>query len=334
MEQPRTWRALLGEVIRDAQEKQRIADELGINPITLIRWAKGRSNPRLHSLRQLLNAMPLRRQMLLPLIAEEFEDILDASNTQSTDVVQEIPSAFYARVLTINTFTPSLLRASSIYTLILEQALAQLDPNKLGMSITMIRCIPPAAGHKVRSLRSGLGRGTAPWSSHLENQTLLLGAESLAGYSVASCRLVVNQNIHAGVSFFPVRWSEWEESVAACPLLRGNCVAGCMLVVSTQVDYFSPSRQALIQNYANLMAVACEPEDFYDLSHLELGLMPPVHVQRVYFTQFQQRITQAMIQASREGRPITSLQAETLVWQHLEEELLQEYLRLPVNTEG
>lgn len=334
MEQPGTWRKLLGEVIRDPQEKQRIADELGINPITLIRWVKGLSNPRLYSLRQLLNAIPQRRQVLLPLIAEEFEDIIDASNGPSHDALQEIPSAFYARVLTANTFTPNLLRSSSIYTLILEQALVQLDPNKLGMSITMVRCTPPAVKHKVRSLRSGLGRGTPPWPSHLENQTLLLGAESLAGYSVTSCRLIINQNIRAGSSFFPVGWSEWEESAAACPLLHGDRIAGCMLVVSTQVDYFSPPRQTLIQNYTNLIALACEPEEFYELSSIELGLMPPSHIQQSYFPQFQQRVTYAMIQAAREGRPITSLQAEALVWQSLEEELLQAYLRLPVNTEG
>ncbi len=35
MEQPQTWREFLGIHLSDLQERQRIADSLGVNPITL-----------------------------------------------------------------------------------------------------------------------------------------------------------------------------------------------------------------------------------------------------------------------------------------------------------
>ncbi len=36
-----SWHELLGRIISDPQEKQRVVNELGINPITLNRWIKG-----------------------------------------------------------------------------------------------------------------------------------------------------------------------------------------------------------------------------------------------------------------------------------------------------
>jgi hypothetical protein len=36
-----SWSELLGRIIADPQEKQRIVNEPGINPITLNRWIKG-----------------------------------------------------------------------------------------------------------------------------------------------------------------------------------------------------------------------------------------------------------------------------------------------------
>ncbi len=39
--QPETWRSLLKSIISDPQERQRLAEELGIKPITLIRWVNG-----------------------------------------------------------------------------------------------------------------------------------------------------------------------------------------------------------------------------------------------------------------------------------------------------
>lgn len=74
MQEPPTWRELLGKIVADPHERERIANELGVNPITLVRWVNNESKPRTQHLRQLLNALPEYRARLLELIIEEFED--------------------------------------------------------------------------------------------------------------------------------------------------------------------------------------------------------------------------------------------------------------------
>ncbi len=333
MRESRTWRELLKSAIQDPHEKQRIANELNVNQITLLRWANGSSKPRVQYLHQLLNVLPQHRRELTTLIAEEFENIFDTSEGREEEDLQEIPSQFYAHVLAAHATTPRPLRSSLIHRLLLQQALGHLDPYQLGMSITVVRCNPPAPGQLVRSLREDIGRGTPPWNSHLDDQPLLLGAESLAGYAVSSFRFVTNQSIRTGPSFLPVRRTMWEESAAACPLLQGNRVAGCLLVASHQPNYFSSSRLEIIQNYANLLVLAWEPEEFYELSDIQLWMMPAPEVQQVYLAHFQRRVTEVMIKARQNNQPLTRLEAELEVWHQLEDEFIQESLRSPSDAE-
>jgi len=68
-----SWRELLGKIIADSQERQRIANKLGVNPITLTRWVSNKSKPRPQNLRQLLDALPEYHSRMLELIAIEFE---------------------------------------------------------------------------------------------------------------------------------------------------------------------------------------------------------------------------------------------------------------------
>src|SRR6266702_2789146 len=71
-----TWRELLGSIIQDAFERQRIASELGINTVTLTRWVQGTSTPRSQHLRRLLSALPHYRDQLFDLISREDESAL------------------------------------------------------------------------------------------------------------------------------------------------------------------------------------------------------------------------------------------------------------------
>src|SRR5258706_11335326 len=58
MQAAKTWRELLGSILRDAQEEQRLIDMLGVRPITLARWVQQKSDPRPYFLRQLPAALP------------------------------------------------------------------------------------------------------------------------------------------------------------------------------------------------------------------------------------------------------------------------------------
>src|SRR5579885_2914117 len=123
--QPQTWRELLATLIADPQERQRIAEATGVSPITLTRWSSNKSNPRKDNLRPLLEAVAEYRQQLTELITKEFPDFL--KEFPEAETLMEIPSAFYARVLSAHTSSPPLLRASTICILILQQIVVRLD---------------------------------------------------------------------------------------------------------------------------------------------------------------------------------------------------------------
>ena len=321
MQNPLTWRALLGMVIDDPQEKQRLANELKISQLTLSRWVTNETKPRLHNLRLLLKALPEHRALLLTLLAGEFEEFSTTTEVEEETEI-EIPSAFYARVFQANAeLTPS-LRSWLIRDIILQQALEQLDPKRQGMAIILAQCMPPTKERIVRSLREVMGRGLPPWSRDLEQQAILLGAESMVGYVVTTGRSITNQNLNRDQGIFPAYRAQWEESSTAHPILRGNLVAGCLLVSSTQPDYFSPERLTLIQSYADLLVLAFAPEEFYELERIKLSVMPQYDIQRIHLATFQERVYRILQEAARKNEPINSVQAEQLAWQQLEGELI------------
>ncbi len=323
MQELPTWRDLLGNVIQDPQERRRIANELGINPITLTRWVNKEAGPRSQSLQRLLKALPQHRKVLLELIVKEFEGFAsEAEDSLTEDLQYKIPGEFYIRVLRTLATIPKVLRFSSLCDLILQQALEQLDPQRLGLAVIVVLCMPPSRGGKIRSLRESVGRGTPPWEGKLEQQTILLGAESLAGHAVTLGHLVVNQNLLENQNLSPGYHGLWEESAAAAPIMLEGNVAGCLLISSTQPGYFVPSRQTLIESYADLIALAFEPDEFYEAKYIELGLVPFQEVQQTHLSGFRQRLTETMMQAARNQRPLTLNQAEQMVWQQFEEELL------------
>jgi hypothetical protein len=320
-EKQNTWREFLGNLIQDSQEKQRIANDLNVKPITLTRWINGESDPRPQNLRHLLSALPQHRNKLLALILEEFHDFLPV---QDEDVPLEIPSAFYARVLNAYSTTPKALRFWSVCNLILQQALGHLDYSHLGILIGILRCMPPGPKNgKIRSLRGTIALSSTPFTSQIEQQAIFVGAESLAGYSLVSSRAIVAHNIHQEEGIFPVHRVEDVASGLACPIIRDDSVAGCLFVGSHQPDYFlASSRFALIQYYTDLVSLAFDSDEFFKLDMLELREMPSYKIQEKYFANFRQRIARVMLDATASGMPLNLMQAENLVWQQLEEELL------------
>jgi transcriptional regulator with XRE-family HTH domain len=322
MEELLTWRVLLGRIISDPLERQRIANALNVNTITLSRWANNSSNPRLDKLGNLLDALPLvQREMMLPSIAEEFPEFsLDAI---VADVVpQDIPAPCYAQVLSANADMPDSLHFWSICKLTLQQALEQLDPRRLGMVIMVTQCMPPPVGQsKIRSLRGNVRQGTLPLSNKLEQEAIFVGAESLSGSAVTSCHPRTIQNL-ADYPLLKRNMAVALGSATAYPILRRGHIGGCLVFTSTQLNYFTSARLNLIQQYANLIALAFAPEEFYDPKDIDLRVMPPAPVQKPYFLQFRQRVAEVMKQSSQNHRSMNSIQAERLVWQQLEEELL------------
>lgn len=319
--QPQTWRELLATLIADPQERQNIAEVARISPITLIRWSTNKSTPRMDNLRPLLEALPEYRQQLTELIVREFPHFFKEVPEEET--AMEIPSAFYARVLSAHTNSPSILRASTICILILQQIVVHLDPRQLGLAAIVVQCMPPVQGKKVRSLRLIQGRGTSPWAGQIENRTQFFGAESQTGMALQSGRMIAVQSQEVKSRLFPAHYSSFEKSTAVFPIIQSDRVAGCLCLASNLPNFFSQVRLDLAKNYADLLVLAFEHSEFFDLQHVELGIMPSSPLQQERIANFQQRVTQHMIRAGRNNQSLTRPKAELRVWQELEEELLQ-----------
>src|SRR5215469_4656978 len=215
-----SWRILLGQLIHDPQERNRIANELGINPATLVRWSHDETNPRPYNLSQLLKVLtPPNRQKLQEAIAEEFPEFgTKAVEEIIIDPSIEIPSGTYASVLHTYITTPKRQRFWLVSNLILQEVLRQLDPNLLGMTVSIAQCVKPRDGNKVRSMREYVGRGTHPWKATMKHEVAYLGIDSLAGYALSNAHLLVIQDRSDDQTFYPARWLDWEKSAAVCPI--------------------------------------------------------------------------------------------------------------------
>ena len=122
----------------------------------------------------------------------------------------------------------------------------------------------------------------------------------------------------------PVRRIPDERSAAAYPIQRAGAVAGCFLVSSPQADFFSERLQYVLQIYAYLLSLAFETDQFYAPEHLRLRPMPAASIQYPYIAEFQERV---LVLLQRDAS-LAQTQAETQVWQQIEEALLAEPIDL------
>lgn len=321
MQEPPSWREVLNKIITNPAERERIASEVGVRSITLTRWISGESMPRSQNLRQLLHALPKQqRDQLMASLEEELHDLSDPA---LDDTSSEIAYKFIMEVHDTRATMPDTLRFWTVSRLVLQQALRQLDAERVGMAITVVRCMPPGPDGKIHSLRESTGMGTPPWGGDLEQQAIFLGAESLAGHVVASCRPEVVQDLGKDRTFLPAYQTEHEVSSVAYPLMFAGRVAGCLLFSCTQPNYFLPqSRLTLIQGFTHLATLAFDPNDFYKPELIELRVMPPLDVQRAHFAGFRQSVMKLMRDSASTQEPLTNIKAEQSVWQQLEELLL------------
>jgi GAF domain-containing protein len=324
-QQTSAWQELLGEIIEhNPAERERLANAIGVRSITLTRWARRESDPRQPNLRLLLRALPAdQRELFSHVLEQEYPGILHEASQEAIAPAFspfDLPYGFVNEVLSARAHTPGNLRYWTISHQILQHALRRFDSGHGGIAVTIPRCMPRRSDGKVRSLREHMGLGTPPWESDLKPKIMFLGAESLAGYVVMKGHAVAIPDTAVN-SVIPAIQVDYEVSAAAAPIRYEGKVAGCLLFSSTQSDFFSePELLELIQGYANLVALAFDPGEFYPPEHIALSLMPPLEIQRGYFASFQQRVRQRFLEmASTQHVAHLYQQAEQLVWQELEE---------------
>jgi GAF domain len=318
-QQPRTWQELLAQIIQDPEEKQRIANEQGINPLTLDRWVKGEHAPSsLKKLKRLISSIPPNlRDQFTDLISAEYVDFPQGDKDA---VPRQVPRDFWPLLFRTRRDTSNMFW--QVCSLTLQQALVQLDSARLGTEAIVVRCMPPRAG-KVRSLRETVGMGTRPWRGDLQPKRLFLGAESLAGYAVTIAHEAVVQDIERESNLIPVHHVKYEKSAAAFPIVVEGAVVGCLLFSSTQVNFFTPERLALLAQYADALTLAFRSEEFYPPASIQLRVMPPDDIQDRGFAIFAERREALLEEAQRTERPLNAVQAEQIVLAELEEQFLQ-----------
>ncbi|HEY7414932.1 MAG TPA: GAF domain-containing protein [Ktedonobacteraceae bacterium] len=327
--EPTTWQEFLGQLIANPQERARLASALHVRPITLQRWTEGVSRPRDENIRLLIKNLPREiYPLFMRLLLVDFPGLLH-DEVPEERFFQGLPAEFYARALSNLALTPMSIYRQSMQDLILQQMLQHLDPDQYGLSITFAICVPPRSGRKVRSLREVGGLATPPWPRNLAEKPMFLGIESLVGYAVTQVRPCVI-NSQDEVTFFPVQWTEHERSTASFPILRHGCIVGGLIVSSAREFFFTPPRLAVIEDYAHLASCIFEPEESFGSNEIELGVMPSYAHQYSYFSGYNERVSQKLVEAEAAGRPITLQQARQFVWQDLEELLLQVTLQIGI----
>lgn len=314
-----SWQAVLQRIIRPTAERQRLATALGVNTMTLTRWAKENSRPqRSHVIRLVQMVSPQDRPELLQALEDEYPEIHNWLHDESSE---HISAEFFAQVLNARATVIESLRFWHISDMVLKEALTVLDPNQLGMSITLALCMPPGLGGKIRSLREQMGRGTAPWVADLEHLSLFLGMETLAGYVVQYRRPASIVDLRED-HLLPAYQTDYEISAAAQPIWLEGSVAGCLLASSTQVGYFTQQRMNMLGTFSDIVSLAFDKDIFYAPHLIELRLMPEPEKQRPVLATFRQRVTQTMMRAAQNHHPINNFEAEQIVWRELEEILL------------
>ena len=321
----RTWRDILRSM--NAKEKQRLVKEMGIQSKTLDRWIHGQTDlPRLNRLRQLLTILPAEmRTSFIESVQQDPHFAKYANEIPLLTPRAEIPSAYYARIIRTYVSTPGSVRFTSVCQLALLQAVGLLDAEGRGLSMVILMCTPPSQGNKVRTLSQRFSLGTFPGSTVVEQKSFFLGAESVAGQAVITRGQFVIQDIYnSGDSgIYSIHQEKHNRSVAAIPLQTDGRIAGCVLILSAQPNFFTPARLAIIQQYCDLVAIAINEDEFYDPQQIALDFMPPFSVQQEYLPQFREHVSTIIRRSSIDGHPRNWLEVEREVRQRIEAELLE-----------
>lgn len=261
----RTWREILASVGTNPQKKQELATSVGsISVRTIDRWISGQSSPQKHEMvRKLAAAIP--GDEMLEALTQDFPEAFHRPKRSVSAVEQvSIPSEFYRRVTHAYSHTPPQMRRWTIFSLVSSQMLPHLDPESRGLMVTYAHRSTSAIESEPAILIEE-GAGNAFWLTR-----------QIQGTHTTDVGPTLAQIIAAGQPFFVQSCTVAQLSPPSCfvrgdlvqgmgffPLHRGGTVAGGLLLYSAQEDFFTPVRQALIQEYSCLFALAFNDSDFY-----------------------------------------------------------------------
>lgn len=321
LKEPRSWREILRTVLLDTQERQRL--EKLFDARSLRRWANGEANPQLQNFRSLLQALPQHRYQMISLIGQEFPDILERLEISDVeDTLSTIPSPVYARVLEERAKSTSPLNLWGVGMLVLQNLVKHLSAPQSGIAALFAQCITPPKGEtKIRALRENFLQANTLWPTPFASNTepYFWGAESVAGSVVASCQPAVYHDTKQE-HFLLMHPSEnvlrHMNSLIAYPILQGERVAGCLVVLSTQPRFFTNLRFEVVKLYSELLAQAFRECEFYMRFDVELSTIPEASLQLLFLSSFREKANALHRSAEQHGTPMSYTEAERQVLQH------------------
>lgn len=257
----RSWREILGSVCENQQKKQEIAEQVGFVTVrTIDRWISGQSSPQKS---ETIKKLAVTSEEMFEALEREFPEVFQFSK-QPAIVVERIslPSEFYRRIIHAYAHVPRSSRRWTIFHLVSNQMLPQLDPERAGLMMVYAHC----AGSGPNVLTFEEGAGNTFWTTRQMQDTR--NAEQWLVQVVAACRPFFVQSCSISHLFPPSSFlhSNLIQSMGFFPLYRSGVAAGGLLLCSTQEDFFTPLRQALIEEYSCLFALALNDGDFEQLA--------------------------------------------------------------------
>lgn len=235
----------------------------------------------------------------------------------------QISTEFYLQILNDRASLIEIIRKRELLVKIIKQALIQLDPHQKGMAITLAQCMPPGKNGKVRSLRERMGQGTTPWNADLENLSIFLATDSLAGYVAQNQRPFSIEDLRKE-TLLPAYQTEDEISAAAAPIMLEGNIAGCLLASSVEVGHFTQQRLSLLALFSDLASLALDPKEFYPREMIQLGVLRyrQATEQRAMLSAYPKLVQHKLVESYHTPHPLSFLIAEEIIWSELEDQVL------------
>ena len=121
--------------------------------------------------------------------------------------------------------------------------------------------------------------GTQPWSSTARD-LVFWGSTHLSGWAANRHGLHTWDALQLENNL-PIDIDLYEKSSCAHPIVHANQLAGVLMLSSTQMGFFSdPLMQKLVHEYALLLTLAFDHEEFQPFECLNLRMMPDLQWQR------------------------------------------------------
>jgi|GEM_PF-2557486 len=317
------WRDVLATLIKERRAREQLAQQIGVNPVTLARWIQEGSHPRPESLGRLLNAVPAAyADPLRTSIAQEFPTLAPSLSHSTKEPASELPSSFYRQLFKLLADycvpTPHI----AITDFVLTELIKLMKVEEEGLILVMLQCLAPRQPPFVRSLVTTCRAATSNWPREMLQDIAFFGAESLSGYVVSRGHGNVVPDYEHLEPLLPLSRVDPLRTVAVYPIRRGGKTAGSLAAASILPHTLTPERQHLLEQATDALSVAFTEQDFYATEYIRLAVMPTYEEQRPLLANFRERVTQLSMQLRRQGQTLYIHEAETQVYQQLERELM------------